>query len=246
MNKPAERAIDEAAWASRPPLTETTPNLLDSQRDFDRRLLTQYMPPAVFVNEDLEIIHTRGRFDRYIKVPSGRPSLNILKMAIDDLTLPLQSAIAAARKEQRAVHRKGITVSVANGKKGATIEQIVSFEVVPLNSTMNEPCFMIVFLEEAPLWSRGKSGGARSQPKQQKGTWTKNVKRLEQELATAKEHLRSVIENQEVTNEELQSANEEILSSNEELQSTNEELETAKEELQSTNEELSTVNDELR
>ena len=75
---------------------------------------------------------------------------------------------------------------------------------------------------------------------------TNNAQRLEQELAAAKEHLQSVIENQEVTNEELQSANEEILSSNEELQSTNEELETAKEELQSTNEELSTVNDELR
>jgi two-component system, chemotaxis family, CheB/CheR fusion protein len=144
------------------------------------------------------------------------------------------------------VHRKGITVSVANGKKGAAIEQIVSFEVIPFKSAVNEPCFMIVFLEEAPLWSRGKSGGARSQSKRQKGTWTKNVKRLEQELATAKEHLRSVIENQEVTNEELQSANEEIQSSNEQLQSTNEELETAKEELQSTNEELSTVNDELR
>jgi two-component system, chemotaxis family, CheB/CheR fusion protein len=85
-----------------------------------------------------------------------------------------------------------------------------------------------------------------TQAKQQKGSFSNKVKRLEQELATAKEHLRSVIENQEVTNEELQSANEEILSSNEELQSTNEELETAKEELQSTNEELSTVNDELR
>jgi len=129
---------------------------------------------------------------------------------------------------------------------GAAFEQIVSFEVIPLTSTLNEPCFMIVFLEEAPLWSRGKFGRAGSLPKQQKGSWNKKLKRLEQELATAKEHLRSVIENQEVTNEELQSANEEILSSNEELQSTNEELETAKEELQSTNEELSTVNDELR
>src|SRR4030095_9817912 len=70
--------------------------------------------------------------------------------------------------------------------------------------------------------------------------------RLEQELASTREYLQSIIQDQEATNEELQSANEEILSSNEELQSTNEELETAKEELQSTNEELNTVNDELQ
>src|SRR4030095_82969 len=70
--------------------------------------------------------------------------------------------------------------------------------------------------------------------------------RLEQELASTREYLQSIIQDQEATNEELQSANEEILSSNEELQSTNEELETAKEELQSANEELNTVNDELQ
>ena len=117
------------------------------------------MPPAVFVNEDLEIIHTRGKFDRYFKMPPGRPSLNILKMALDDLTLPLQSAIVAAKKEKRPVRRKGVTVSVSQWEERRRQREIVSFEVTPLKSAMNEPCFMIVFLEEAPLWSRGKSAG---------------------------------------------------------------------------------------
>ncbi len=242
LNRPAERAIDDAGWR-RPQRPEADPNPLEFQKEFDRRLLAHYVPPAVFVNEDLEIVHTRGKFDRYFKMPPGRPSLNILKMALDDLALPLQNAIVAAKKENRPVRRKGVFVSATNGKKGAASDEVVSFEVTPLQSGLNEACLMIVFLEEAPLWSHGKSG---SRAKQQKGSSSKKVKRLEQELATAKEHLQSVIENQEVTNEELQSANEEILSSNEELQSTNEELETAKEELQSTNEELSTVNDELR
>ncbi len=69
---------------------------------------------------------------------------------------------------------------------------------------------------------------------------------LRQELASTRDYLQSLIEQQDASNEELRSANEEILSSNEELQSTNEELETAKEELQSTNEELSTVNEQLQ
>ena len=69
---------------------------------------------------------------------------------------------------------------------------------------------------------------------------------LRQELASVKEYLQAIIEQQNAANEELQSANEEIRSANEELQSTNEEMQTAKEELQSTNEELRTVNDELQ
>jgi two-component system, chemotaxis family, CheB/CheR fusion protein len=246
LNRSAEHVVDGATSNSRPQQPETNWNSPESHLDFDRRLLVHYVPPTVFVNEDLEIVHTRGKFNRYFKVPSGRPSLNILKMALDDLAVPLQNALAAAKKEKRPVCRKGITVKVANGKRGAASEEIVSFEVIPLKSALNESCFMIVFLAGAPLWSDGKSGRSISHATQPKGSWSKKIKRLEQELATAKEHLQSVIENQEATNEELQSANEEILSSNEELQSTNEELETAKEELQSTNEELSTVNDELR
>src|SRR5262249_6007971 len=72
------------------------------------------------------------------------------------------------------------------------------------------------------------------------------IRRLEEELASTKRYLHSVIEEQEAASEELKSAHEEVQSSNEELQSTNEELLTAKEELQSTNEELTTVNDEMQ
>jgi diguanylate cyclase (GGDEF)-like protein/PAS domain S-box-containing protein len=71
------------------------------------------------------------------------------------------------------------------------------------------------------------------------------VTQLEQQLASTREHLHTVIEELETSNEELQSLNEEMQSSNEELTSANEELETANEELQSTNEELTTVNEEL-
>jgi two-component system, chemotaxis family, CheB/CheR fusion protein len=73
-----------------------------------------------------------------------------------------------------------------------------------------------------------------------------DARALRQELASTREYLQSVIEEQDASNEELKSANEEILSSNEELQSTNEELETAKEELQSVNEELTTINELLQ
>ena len=64
-------------------------------------------------------------------------------------------------------------------------------------------------------------------------------------MATTKEYLQAVIEEQETSVEELKSTNEELMSANEELQSINEEMETSKEELQSANEELATLNEEL-
>ena len=66
------------------------------------------------------------------------------------------------------------------------------------------------------------------------------------ELASSKDYLQSIVDQQDATTQELRAAHEEVLSSNEELQSTNEELETTKEELQSTNEELTTVNEQFQ
>ena len=229
---------------------ETSWSYLEAQKEFDRRLLSQYSPATVFINEDLEIIHTRGNVNRYLKLSPGRASLSILKMAREWLLIDLRNAIAKAKKDNVTVRKQNIQIKNGNGNGGADAIRVVSFELAPIRmGTLKELYFMIVF-EEVPSIARPKaaSRAARSaRPVREAESLTSGrLAQLEQELAATKEYLQSVIETQEATNEELQSANEEILSSNEELQSTNEELETAKEELQSANEELSTVNDELR
>jgi len=223
---------------------------LEAQKEFDRRLLSQFAPATLFVNGDLEVVHTRGNVSPYLKLPPGRASLNILKMAREGLLLDLRNAITRAKKENGPVTKPDVRIRTDDEGSGrpsaAETSVVVNLEVVPLTvGNLKEPYYMVVFHEGA-----SKSGrAAKSAPvKTVRGTETstRKITKLEQELGATKEYLESVIETQEVTNEELQSANEEILSSNEELQSTNEELETAKEELQSTNEELGTVNDELR
>jgi two-component system, chemotaxis family, CheB/CheR fusion protein len=235
----------------RPP--ESSSNYLEAQKEFDRRLVTQFVPATVFVNDELEIVHTRGNVSRYLKMAPGRASLNILKMARDSLLMDLRNALGRAKKEGVTVRKQGVALKTGstsgNGWEhdGSSSTRIVSFEVVPLQlGETKELYFMVVFQEDHGGVSKGRKGKAT--PQEQKMADATNIRmtKLEQELAATKEYLQSVIETQEATNEELQSANEEILSSNEELQSTNEELETAKEELQSANEELSTVNDELR
>ncbi len=229
--------------------TDISWNYMEAQKEFDRRLISQFSPATAFINEDFEIVHTRGNVSRYLKLAPGRASLNILKMVREGLLLDLRNALGRAKKENATVRKQNVTVKV-NGENGganpAGIEKTrqVNFEVVPIIlGSVKERYFMVVF-HDAPLEPLRKT--VRGKPIREPELSSARISKLEQELAATKEYLQSVIETQEATNEELQSANEEILSSNEELQSTNEELETAKEELQSANEELTTVNDELR
>jgi two-component system CheB/CheR fusion protein len=225
---------------------ETNWDYLEGQREFDRRLLSQHAPAAILVNEDLEIIHSRGNVTRYLKLSPGRASLNILKMAREGLLMDLRNAIGRAKKDKVPVSKHNVRIREGNGtggKRGGDSTRSVNLEVTPMDvGGLREGYYMIVF-QDAP--QKAKQGPRAAAGKASEGA-AKRISKLEQELSTTKEYLESVIESQEATNEELQSANEEILSSNEELQSMNEELETAKEELQSTNEELNTVNDELR
>jgi len=237
----------------RPP--DSSSNYLEAQKEFDRRLVTQFAPATVFVNDELEIVHTRGNVSRYLKLSPGRASLNILKMAREALLIELRNALGRAKKEGATIRKQGIVLKNGNDNGGGTESgdygqskvQLVGFDVIPLHlGQTKEQYFMIVFHEEGVVGVQEPA--TKESRTEQKAIKASNARitKLEQELAATKEYLQSVIENQEAMNEELQSANEEILSSNEELQSTNEELETAKEELQSANEELSTVNDELR
>ncbi|HJZ62982.1 MAG TPA: chemotaxis protein CheB, partial [Candidatus Acidoferrum sp.] len=230
LNHPADRTEHGVVRVPSKP-SESAWNYLEAQKEFDRRLLSQYSPATVFVNEDLEIIHTRGNVNRYLKLAPGRASLSILKMAREGLLMDLRNAISKAKKENVPVRKQKIQIkNGGNGNGGShhgASTLLVRFEVVPINvGNVQELYFMIVFQDEifeVRATREARRAGVQVETEASKARITK----LEQELAATKEYLQSVIETQEATNEELQSANEEILSSNEELQSTNEELETA-------------------
>jgi two-component system CheB/CheR fusion protein len=229
---------------------DSTGGYVEAQKEFDRRLLTQYAPATVFVNEEMEIVHTRGDVNRYLKLAPGRASLSLMKMAREGLFVELRNAIAHAKKENSVVRKRNVQIKNGNGTTDVVqkTESVrwVNLDVIPITlRNLKEAYFMVVF-QEIPAEPSKKTASRRTPQDGETGAISRQTANLEQELAATKEYLQSVIESQEATNEELQSANEEILSSNEELQSTNEEMETAKEELQSANEELTTVNDELR
>jgi two-component system CheB/CheR fusion protein len=247
---------DEQGPAAIPVKLDAAWNNTEVQKEFDRRLLTHYAPAAAVINEDKEILHTRGDVSRYLKLAPGRASLSILKMAREGLIFELRNAIDRAKGENTLVRRQNIRIKSGDSNGGGETKgsasgaqdstRLVSFEVVPISvGGVKGQYFMVVF-DDAFIEPERKPGPKGSPAAKESEAAAGRIGKLEQELAATREYLQSVIETHEATNEELQSANEEILSSNEELQSTNEELETAKEELQSTNEELGTVNDELR
>jgi two-component system CheB/CheR fusion protein len=213
----------------------------DLQRESDRLLLARYAPPSVVVNDQLEIIQTRGHTGPYLELPTGKVSMNVLKMARPGLLFELQNAVEEAKKSGVETVRAGVVVE-GNGSS-----KITNLRVTPFKTPVQDkPSFMIAF-EPA---SGTEAPQAESVPSplsdDERTVRDKQIAQLKQELAATKEYLQSIIEAMEATNEELQSANEEIQSGNEELQSTNEELQTSKEELESANEELHTVNEEMQ
>jgi two-component system CheB/CheR fusion protein len=208
------------------------------QAEANRLMQDRYAPPGVIVDDNLRTIQFRGQTGTFLEPAPGDPTLNVLKMAREGLLHELRSALQEARRTKAPARRKAVRVKT-NGSW-----RMIDLEVLPLPA--EQPHFLVLFEDptrgaERP---RQRPAGRRREP-MPRGRASAQVARLQQELASSREYMQSIIQELEAANEELQSANEEVLSANEELQSTNEELDTAKEELQSTNEELNTVNEEL-
>jgi two-component system, chemotaxis family, CheB/CheR fusion protein len=226
-----------------PPVKPSEPlkTPLELQREADRLLLSRYAPPAVVVNDQLEILQSRGRTGNFLELAPGKASLNLLKMARPGLLFELQCVIDEAKKTGLETERRNVHVE-GDGQAHMTNVRVLPFRT-PIHDRNS---YLIVF---EPVQSEAAPGSAKdAEPltESERAEKEKQIAQLKQELSASKEYLQSIIEMQEVTNEELQSANEEIQSGNEELQSTNEELQTSKEELESANEELHTVNEEMQ
>jgi len=210
---------------------------IDVQSIAERVILDDYAPPGVLVNEHYEIIHSLGKTDKYLAIPTGKATLNVLSMAREGLRLKLSSALNDVKRHKKICLVEGVRVKY-NGDF-----HVIDLTVRPLPETGTPSEMLLVMFDEQKQISKPVQD---KKEKSQKNDYDPAISTLEQELNATKEHLKITIEELETSNEELKSTNEELQSVNEELQSANEELETSKEELQSTNEELVTVNTELQ
>jgi len=219
-------------------------NGLDLRQQADQIVLNRYGPVGVVINEQLDILHFRGETSPYLRPAPGEPSFNLEKMARPGLLLELRTAIYQAQQQDVTVSKSGLRIE--KEQLGEVRLEVIPFQAPPAHERYYLVLFEVVSPVAAPPAVAPHVKGS-GEPV------ASETKRLQQELAAAKQdladtqaYLQSIIEEQQTTTQNLMAANEEILSSNEELQSTNEELQTAKEEIQATNEELKTTNDELQ
>jgi two-component system, chemotaxis family, CheB/CheR fusion protein len=202
----------------------------------ERTIIQEYAPPCVLIDENFDVLYFNGDTSKFISMPNGEPTFNLLKIAREDIRYKLSTQLHKCVKEKNLVKSKNMKV-VYNGGISS-----VNITVKPVSDPMLKNYYMMVLFDspEVSVEIKGKkkiAEGKKMEPR---------IAALEQELQSTKEYLQTTIEELETSNEELKSTNEELQSTNEELQSTNEELETSREELQSTNEELETVNNELQ
>ena len=197
------------------------------------RVLERFAPPFVIVTAGGEALHYSSNLARYLEVPPGAPSQNILQMARPTLRAPLRAVLNEAAQDGRVAERSALFMPVADG-----VTRHVRLTVEPRREAGAETSFLVVFVE---------AGGDddTSGPAERTAVDLGGDRQLEAELRDTREQLQSITEEHDTALEELRSANEEMHSVNEEIQSTNEELETSKEEIQSINEELQTVNGQL-
>ncbi len=250
---PKEKAVTPASKWLAPRELESELNI---ELEADRAILKTYAPAGVVVNNALDVVQFRGRTAPYLESAPGKPSLNLLKLAREELAAELRILISAAKKRNEPARKNNVRFDEGGHKKLANLH----VSLLGKNTSPPEERHFLVLFEEVTSQAQSGDGNVPQRETTRGTAKDRQLERLKQELAATQDSLRSAMESEEATREEFQSANEEVLSANEELetskeelqsaneelQSTNEELETSKEELQSANEELNTLNSELR
>ncbi len=192
------------------------------------RLAERYAPPSVLVTNDERVVHYSENAGRYLRLPGGEPTGDLLKLVRDELRVDLRAALHRAQRSGETAASRPVTLLL----DGAARQVVLT--VTPVEEADLEGFVLVTFTERA-LEDVASTQGERGD---------QAVDDLERELETSRDRLRSAVEEHENYEEEMRTAFEELQSTNEELQSTAEELETSQEELQSINEELVTLNQE--
>lgn len=190
--------------------------------------LRRYSPSGVVIDEMNEIVATFGDVNRYLRLPVGKTTLDLVRMCREDLYGTITMIVHKLKKENAPIKYNNIQIRDNNR------DVVINIAAEPFGTGYRKVKLYSILFHEVIVQENPQITTVGIQYET-----SDHVRDLELELQYTKESLQSTIEELETSNEELQATNEELLASNEELQSTNEEL-------QSVNEELVTVNNEYQ
>ena len=200
----------------------------EQENTFNTFLLKKYVPSCILIDEQMNILFSKGDVVNKIQVADGVFQSNLLKMLPKHLAAKIRNGLRTYQKTNTDVLIKSIPTEEI---EGANVFDISISRLADSNTII----YVLEFREERV---QEPESIVIEQTEFEQLDYTV-LTELETELNRTKLELKVTVEELESSNEELQSSNEELMASNEELQSTNEEL-------QSVNEELFTVNAELQ
>ena len=196
-----------SALAAKPPSEQAT--------DFDalsrRALNDSFSLCSVLIDARQECLHISGTADRYLRVPLGVASNDLLVMVRDGLRPKLRAAIERAKRD-----RARVIVTDAQLEKDHDFSTIC-IAVEPVK-THDEGMLLVSFLDGSFANPRANRSAA---PTRADGT---RVAELKRRLAELTAELASAVQDLDSAKEEQRRISEQAMSLNEEAQSTNEEL----------------------
>ncbi|CAN5276885.1 hypothetical protein BH20VER2_BH20VER2_09400 [soil metagenome] len=174
------------------------------------RLLEQYGPPSVVVNDVHEIVHLSQTAGRYLQFVGGEPSANITRVVLPPLQIELRTVLfKAAHTKENA---RGAPVRVEIGGETETI----ALEVRPMSAKNDAAGFYLVLFAKA---------GAAPPPTPAAAPAAATLSReADEEIQFLKQQLATTVEQYEVANEELTTINHELKANVEELSRINADL----------------------
>jgi two-component system CheB/CheR fusion protein len=157
---------------------------LNIEQIADRVVLHRYAPVGVLVSDDLDIVQFRGDTSRYLAHFSGKPSLNVLKMAHPKLLAALRSTIHEAKQHNIPICTEGVAMSQ---------DVRINIDVIPLQDNCDR-YFLVLFASNSPSAAIPIISLAPTKSRKVRQIEAElAVIRLTHELENSKEHLRSVI-----------------------------------------------------
>ncbi|MGH8125437.1 MAG: CheR family methyltransferase, partial [Rhodanobacteraceae bacterium] len=166
--------------------------------DVHQRVLEYYAPPSVIVDREGNIVHLSEHVGRYLRMPGGEPTRNLVAAADPALRTELRSTLF------QAVHsNKSVEVRVKIGEAGKP-SRFVNIVARPFRDPEAGADFVLVLFDEVE-----DALGANLEPAPG-GDAQKNavLQNMEEELQRTRERLQNTVEQYEASNEELKASNE--------------------------------------
>jgi two-component system, chemotaxis family, CheB/CheR fusion protein len=208
-----------------------------------REALEAHAPPSILVDENNQILYLSETAGRYLLIPKGALTADLLRQVRPELHLELRAALFHAFNTGKTVLTKPVAVAFnGHARRVAISIRLQHGEDERSVDALKQA--LVFFLEDETTELAPEKDASEAYHQDERNQAL--ISQLEADVNYLREQLQAVTEEYESSNEEMKASNEELQSINEEYRSTAEELETSKEELQSVNEELQTVNNELK